>query len=212
MPHVLQGKVLLSSGALLAGNRILDWAFIELTSTATENFSVNKLPEISREKRPEMYGKSGNGLLLDQFGELRKGDYFLKVGRSTEVTAGICNGALAYCNWDDTGDRVRYDAHGNAVMDLMGCTGEFVILDKKRWLATYEQASFCEPGDSSSFIINARRDMCGFCGLPGNRTLYPESGLATSMPDILESIRSRSTPNNESGNPSGPPATLGLPS
>jgi hypothetical protein len=59
MPLVLQGKVLLSSGALLAGNRILDWAFIELTSTATENFSVNKLPEISREKRPEMYGKSG---------------------------------------------------------------------------------------------------------------------------------------------------------
>jgi hypothetical protein len=54
------------------------------------------------------------GAPLSEFGDLEKDQYYLKIGRSTGVTAGICHGALACCNWKGK-DRVRYQHDGQQV-------------------------------------------------------------------------------------------------
>lgn len=77
VPFVL-GNVLLSSGKSLIENKILDWAFVELAdSDSDEALEANKMPTVYRGEEPEVYGfQSGlharKGEPLREFGELEK--------------------------------------------------------------------------------------------------------------------------------------------
>ncbi|OJD16560.1 hypothetical protein AJ78_03297 [Emergomyces pasteurianus Ep9510] len=203
MPFHL-GNVLLSSGNLIYHDKIHDWAFVELsndnadpssddsnpttTSVSAAQFQPNYMPSVPPNHDPTQYGfefdlgpKSLRWPLVT-FGQLHPGKYYIKQGRSTGVTGGVCNGVLAVCNWTLGGSggdgsegarrrRVLYDEFGkHANYDPQSphtgtcTTEEYVILSKSRSTSdynTYTQSSFCEPGDDGSFIIGADGSVCG---------------------------------------------------
>lgn len=215
------GKVRVSSGALVYRNRIHDWAFVELSDdTETNLFGPNPIPTVPPHHMPSTYGIYQPISLLPEpeaFGTLTKGDYYFKQGRTTGVTGGICNGVLTHCNWSNA-NRARYDELGNPIT-MPDTTEEHVIFSKWENLSEIAQGPFCEPGDSGSFLIDLRGDVCGlvygaFSALSsptGLGNTYVGAGLAMTMPDVMESLRLRTTPRDANGNPTGPPAILGLP-
>jgi hypothetical protein len=109
-------------------NRILDWAFVELTGPATDViFAPNKLPAIW-----DQYGQNfivpdipwsfySTRELSTRFGELKKGQYYVKVGSTTSGTPGRCNGVMAYCHWSNEA-RIRYDECGREAKMAEGIT------------------------------------------------------------------------------------------
>lgn len=152
---------------------------------------------------------------LFDFGQLSKGEYYLKQGKATGLTDGVSNGTLTYCNWTERG---RNHQIGNRVL---GCTEEHVIFTKARGVSNYIQETFAEPGDSGSFIIDGRGDVCdllygamtGYCSVasswPWGPTFgYVGAGLAMSMDDVLNSIKQRTASQDSEGND---PAILELP-
>ncbi|OAX79184.1 hypothetical protein ACJ72_06498 [Emergomyces africanus] len=204
------GDVLLSSGNLLYRDKIHDWAFVELSnsngtitaadassdsdpdsaSVSVAQFQPNYMPPVPPNHSPTQYGFEfdlGPPSLrwpLATFGKLQPGKYYIKQGRSTGVTGGVCNGVLAVCNWslrsggdgdcdeEGRGHRVLYDEFGNQANydpqnpNTATCTTteEYVILSKGRCAGdytTYTQSSFCEPGDDGSFIIGSDGSVCG---------------------------------------------------
>lgn len=97
------------------------------------------------------------GSPLTQFGSLEKGKYYIKLGRTTGVTSGLCNGALACCNWTGR-NAVRYDHNGKEIEDQQNISEEYVIVGKKNG----KQTAFAEDGDSGSFFVpNVEGDVCG---------------------------------------------------
>jgi hypothetical protein len=54
MPSLL-GKVFVYSGKSPVKNRILDWAFVEITGPAAHLFAPNKMPALSPYQLPEFY-------------------------------------------------------------------------------------------------------------------------------------------------------------
>ncbi|KAJ9218307.1 hypothetical protein DTO166G4_173 [Paecilomyces variotii] len=217
------GKVLVSSGKSIVSKKIIDWAFVEAASP--EVFGSNTMPHIPLKKLPSMYGHhlavAPEGSVLGPFGKLEKGAYYVKVGRTTGLTAGICNGTLAYCNRPKE-DQLRYDEQGNEVNVASNLTEEYVILDKSTGEPMHAQTSFCVSGDSGSFVLDNMGQICGLlygelsgaCGPPGGpitETIYVHAGLATSMSDVIQSVQYRTTPRDGNGVATGTPAILGLP-
>ena len=92
---------------------------------------------------------------LGEHGQLTKGEWYFKIGRTT----GICNGALPYCHWNDA-ERTRY-FNGDPVQMSPEVTEEFIILSQRSDQTTIEQDSFCESGDSGSLIVDREGDICG---------------------------------------------------
>ncbi|KAJ5257869.1 hypothetical protein N7497_000827 [Penicillium chrysogenum] len=194
MPHVL-GEVKFVSGKLFRDNQVLDWAFIELSKEAERQcFGPNRmftippavLPQLLIPPPPLMEIQEHN--VLEEFGTLRAGDYCVKNGRTTGVTAGICNGPRAYCNWKSSSS--RYDPDGNPVDMTTAATEEFIIVgvESER---VYCQRAFCLDGDSGSFILNRHGAVTG---LLWGGILYQEDlhvGLVSSMSDVLESIEEK---------------------
>lgn len=184
------GKVCVSSGKSLIDNKVSDWAIIDLE----DNFPPqrNAMPHVPPNVRPDKYHSDEGpvvpeGTHLDEFGTLRKGSWYCKVGRSTGFTAGICNGLSAQCQWPST-DRIRYDEKGNEVALKEGITKEYIISTETEAAAGREQDIFCKSGDSGSGIIASNGLICGLLygaatGLCGMR---PDTvcGLCTPMPDI----------------------------
>lgn len=120
------GQVRYASGKALDKDRkrIMDWAFVELAESSQTLFKPNKMPTIPLSHGPRQYGVNVTvealaSLPLYSFGKISKGSYFLKSGRTTGVTAGICNGALATCNWSKE-DRMRFDSKGDQVEERSG--------------------------------------------------------------------------------------------
>ena len=159
-----------------------------------DNFPPQKnvMPHIPPNVRPDKYHSDEGpvvpkGTHLDEFGTLRKGSWYCKVGRSTGFTAGICNGLSAQCQWPSA-DRIRYDEKGNEVALKEGITKEYIISTETEAAAGREQDIFCKSGDSGSGIIASNGLICGLLygaatGLCGMR---PDTvcGLCTPMPDI----------------------------
>ena len=131
------------------------------------------------------------------FGELEKGGYYFKIGRTTRITGGICNGTLAYSNWLPA-DRVRYDENGEVVHITPGITKEYVILSKRPHQSDFCQAEFAEKGDAGSFLINHRGEICGLLygdtsGFCGQQALYVNAGSVSSMEFVINAIKHRTT-------------------
>ena len=140
------------------------------------------------------------------------------MGRSTGVTAGICNGALACCNWEGK-DCVRFQHDGQQVNLSSNVTEEFVIVNNKQGAAEHQQTSFAESGDSGSFVINNSGQVCGLLygatsglyGPPNQPHSYINAGLAIDFTELSESLRLRTMAKDANGNITTPPAELSLP-
>lgn len=223
MPY-LMGEVTVISGKALMGRKLMDWAFVRLNETTAETFfKPNLMFPVPPDQMPWMYSPDlglpvPEGTPLLEFGDLKEGTFYYKSGRSTGVTAGICNGTLACCNWEGK-DRVRFQHDGQQVDLSSNVTEEFVIVNKKRGNAKHQQTSFAETGDSGSFVINNSGQICGLLygatsglyGPPNQPHSYINAGLAIDFDVLSESLKLRTMTKDASGNIITPPAELSLP-
>ncbi|KAJ6140448.1 hypothetical protein N7470_010453 [Penicillium chermesinum] len=187
MPIVL-GQVLVTSGASILGKRLMDWAFIELSDEAQKlYFGPNSTFEVPRNQQPSAYWKDLPNIALPvgstvtDFGNLTKLGYCAKIGRTTEITAGICNGVEAVCRWKG---HIRYDHNGQEMILSDNSTEEYIILPKY----FSKESTFAEDGDSGSFILNELGEVTGllFGGASHNASL---AGLAMSFEDVITSMK-----------------------
>ncbi|PGH16801.1 hypothetical protein AJ79_01445 [Helicocarpus griseus UAMH5409] len=200
----------------------MDWAVVELTrDTAQHFFGVNKTSAIPSQHSPTNYGHqiAPENMAMDDFGRLEKEGYYYKVGRASGVTAGVCHGGLACCNWRGR-DSELYDHAGRPITLSKDYTEEFVIMSKTKRRAEYEQHSFSDGGDSGSILIDLEGKVCGllygslsgrFSSGSSTKYDYANAGLAASMPDILALIRLRTQVKDSDGEVVVPGAVLGLP-
>ena len=198
----------------------MDWAFVQLPDSGANITLKNRMFEVPESAKPYKFGVdlpvARPGTTISEFGPLVKGEYYVKKGRSTGVTAGICNGALACCQWSNS-QRTRYDHHGRSV-DIATITEEYVVLNKRKAQLEHVQGSFAENGDSGSFVLDRHGRMCGLLygaifghyGPPGQSHFYAHAGLVTSANDLMASIKVKATKHNGSGKATGL-ITLSLP-
>lgn len=224
------GRVLISSGkAISATNNSLDWVFVELDDQIFDSPGRNLLPlyHLSAVKIPTVITQTvsteGGNHIYD-FSEVKKRHWYLKVGRTTNVTTGICHGTEVYCNIIGAKHRTRYDeTNMQPTLVEVDYTEELVILNREvgEWID--EQSDFCQPEDSGSWLIDSNQEVAGLlfgsitslCGpLNKNRPTsgpYVNAGLVTSMAEVQKSIAAWTTPRDSNGTPTGPPGVLSLP-
>lgn len=182
---------------------------------------------------PDAYGMKDNRYLpgdppssIDGFSQLERGQWYFKVGRTTGITTGICHGTKIILNTSGTHEltsvRTKYDGSGKCPGPTKpaGFSEEYLILNSKHGTHAAEQNGFCQTGDSGSLIINGRGEVAGLLfamyssqtgALNQQEGWYHGAGIATTMPDVLESIAMRTTPRDSSGKQTGPPGQLLFP-
>ncbi|KAK4917272.1 hypothetical protein LTR66_016952, partial [Elasticomyces elasticus] len=192
MPYPL-GEVKFVSGKEVRDGRVMNWAFVELSKDAEKFFGPNYMPSVPYEWEPYHWGPSRlsplvltSGDTLEEFVSLKDGDYCLKKGRSTGLTAGVVNGPKAYCNWET----FRNTPSGRNAHIYSGPTEEFVILGAKPDGNDSSYPAFCMDGDSGSFVLSQWGEVSGL--LWGGTSFQQYNiGLASSMPDVLASIKEK---------------------
>ncbi len=233
------GRVLISSGkAISATKSSLDWAFVEVDSKSKEIFDNPDKNLLPLPKSSGIYGKNassydkglenylaiGGRNQVHGFSEVRKGHWYFKVGRTTDVTTGICHGTEVYCNLIGIKHRTRYDeTKMRPTLERVDYTEELVIMNRQSGQAVHEQSDFCQSGDSGAWLIDVNHcvagllfgSMTGLCGPPNKdqpRTgTYVNAGLVTSMTEVQKSIAAWTTPRDSNGAPTGSPGVLSLP-
>ncbi len=245
MPRAM-GTVLFSSGrALSAKPYILDTAFVKVpeADSAMWNHCLdsNKLPKSTAaglfKKLPGDYCHGTDGKedvylepsAITGIGRLIKGKWYFKIGRTTDITTGICHGTEAYVNLG--GMRTKYDNLGRREeYEDVGFTTEYVILGSQT-KADEGAHPFSDSGDSGSFVIDHNGQVVaklfgfikGHCGPSpsvdydakrgGNIGTYYASttGLVTPMGRIVKNIELMTAPKNPTtGQRTGPGAVLDI--
>lgn len=216
---IILGCTLVSSGhAVNSESAIVDWAFIEFSPSLQQSSDlqlpmVNVLPPANH---PQLKSESYEGaafyagslsktspFLATNFGEIKKNGWYFKQGRTSNVTAGICNGTEAEIN--RSGQGIRYDEEGKAYTLREKSTRELIILSYDKDHQESEiQVPFSKPGDSGSFVINELGMVCGLLygehtGLCGNRYDHG-AGLVMSMTDVCSSVALKTTVQDDIGN------------
>ena len=209
---VTLGKIMASSGYLVsANNKKLGWGVVQyIKESNTSSFScghVNRLPPRQAlwpiKKTPQDYGfdsryKAGN-TIAEMFNVMEKGEWYMKVGRSTNITAGVCNGTVADVVRTST---PHYDEKGKELKMAQTTVKEYVVLSYD--VRSKVQDTFCLRGDSGSFVINDRGhvsgllhgDLAGYCGPPNYNC---NAGLVACMLDIRPSIEERTAWKDDKG-------------
>ncbi|KAJ5090106.1 hypothetical protein N7532_008790 [Penicillium argentinense] len=213
MPQVM-GKVVAASGKAVLGRRIMDWAFVELTEEAADKFfGPNVMPALPSESQSSLDLDDHNFALpypegepLREFGKLEKGKYYLKLGRTTGLTMGQCNGALARCRWS-SGVQTRYDPNSTPVTLSDNYTQEFVILSVRPDGSAAIQDDFVLEGDSGSLVLDVDGKVCGvlYGGIWAIDGASAYSGLVVDMTELVSSIKMKTKIDCM------PPAELSLP-
>ena len=202
------GRVLVSSGYLISSNSAkIDWAFVgDEISDSPPRFAdgrCNRLPALTshelKNQLPRDWGKIDMYPVTEArpecpvgFGRMLKDRWYIKVGRTTDVTAGICNGVQADVPWQRV---LHYDEQGNGVEITSGRIRPWVVIKKKD--------SFCLPGDSGSLVVDSELRVSGLVygnldGRCGGEDCF-NAGLITCFSDILRSIQERTTVKDENG-------------
>ncbi|MCJ1463688.1 hypothetical protein MMC07_002297 [Pseudocyphellaria aurata] len=235
------GNVLVSSGrAWSVHKRILDWAFVAMDDNSVNRDIWKSLVKNQRPHQgargmykhlPEDYDIRGRNYDVGDppadiagFSSLQMGEWYFKVGRTTGITTGICHGTKIILNMsgtkDVTGVRTRYDKSGKFLGpdESVNFIEEYQIINAMK--GTHSAEDFCQTGDSGALIINNLGEVAGLLfanytsqmgPLNQRRGWYHGAGIATTMPDVLESIAMRTTPRDSAGNQIGPPGQLLLP-
>ncbi|KAK2780579.1 hypothetical protein FQN52_005658 [Onygenales sp. PD_12] len=216
LPEVF-GEVLVSSGKTIEDNHISDWAFVKILSGKDQIFCSNIIPPAPDWQTPKDYDLAPEQLLrvgkpVAALGTIVPGKWYYKCGRTTNITAGICNGVESSAKWRGA-DTTRYDANGVKIKDDDSHTEEFVIVSMRKGKQKY-QFSFSEVGDSGSAILDSYGQLCGL--LFGQisqyesptQESYTHVGLVSCMSRIRPSIERRTRPR---GNPGGVGGELVLP-
>lgn len=129
------------------------------------------------------------------FDMIEEGRWYFKMGRTTGITCGICHGIRLDVQ---RAGQIRWDSDGSQVDHDSVTTRELIIMSEDS-ISNGVAASFSMPGDSVSFVFDARGQIAGlmygnFSGLVGpadNMRQHINSGLVTSMDEIIRSIESK---------------------
>lgn len=184
------GRVLLSSGNAMWHNKVVDWAFVKMHDNVTHRpFTFPHIPLSHNPSRFKLGLNYNEGAPLVNFGDLKANEWYCKVGKSTGLTNGICNGVQVSCNWNAV-DSVRYDMSGNEVIVNPKISEEYVILDQ---VGEYTQTDFCKPGDSGSVLLDRWGRICGLLygstHTYGGINLNVYAGLAMTFTDVQETLK-----------------------
>lgn len=197
MPREL-GSILCSSGLGIWHGRVQDWALVELDPASTPLVKRNRMPSIEAKNNPRAYGcgvlVAEEGQPLHGLGELRCGEWYVRVGR-TSTGYGVCNGVLACCNWADK-EAIRFDGTGQRVDMKTRVTMEYLILNHKTQGDNLTQVEFGLHGDSGSLVINRFGEVCGlyygnatsWVGPGGEEVPNSSAGLAMTIPDLAKGV------------------------
>ena len=191
----LYGRTIVASGRRLTPQmKTLDYAFVETSSTDT-----NQVPPESSftdiKGRPIDLGISKQELMLPStyrsFTNIEAGRWYYKVGRTTRLTSGICNGVEAWVR--PSGQHTLFNARGAVVsvrrfgkkLQVNEETGRLIYDEKGKpkesedpndvyyaseWVivnATVDgssigkQREFCDLGDSGSLILDQYARVAG---------------------------------------------------
>ena len=129
------------------------------------------------------------GQVATEFGEMKKGNYYLKRGRSTGLTVGRCNGIEA----DIQSQGFRYTEDGKLYELGKHTTREFIVLSFEAiFNGDSKQTGFSQPGDSGALVVDVDGQVCGLLygehtGLCGNRHDIG-AGLVTWFEAIQASV------------------------
>ncbi|KAJ9354538.1 hypothetical protein C8Q69DRAFT_450575 [Paecilomyces variotii] len=212
------GNVTFASGFGVMGSRFLDWAFVEITEPDIKKFfGCDRMPRypywhMSGMENLPVISFRDEGTRFAGIREMKKGDYYIMVGRTSDVRVGRCNGTLATCHWRDS--HVRYDENGNAVETSKVCE-EWVVMGQEIRDNKLVQGIFCQRGDSGAFLIDTSGYVCGllygYLDAKVKEDLYTHAGLVNCMGDVQMSARALITSRNPQGAPSENSAHFELP-
>lgn len=156
------------------------------------------MPFIEPKNNPRAYGcgvlVAEEGRPLHGLGELRCGDWYVRVGR-TSTGYGVCNGVLACCNWAGK-EAIRFDETGQMVDMKSRVTMEYLLLNRKTQGNDLTQVEFGLHGDPGSFVINRFGEVCGlyygnatsWVGPGGEEVPHSSAGLAMTIPDLVQGV------------------------
>lgn len=233
MPRIL-GQVLCASGrAVTKSNRVLDWAFVETPAHIQSLFDArrgNLLPQSNalHGNDPEEYDCEPTydppepEAFIQGFSKIEKGQWYFKIGRTTGLTTGVCNGTQTTFRLQGEPVHVLHDKAGMVQRTVkldQDTVNEYVILNAKHGhRSAFQQQTFCRSGDSGSLLIDAQGyiaglvfgSLTGLCGPFNAESQYVEAGLATDIRDVLASIAAKTTKRDSNGRPIGAPGTLSV--
>ncbi|OJJ88620.1 uncharacterized protein ASPGLDRAFT_22120 [Aspergillus glaucus CBS 516.65] len=134
------GDVIATSGKAVLGKWLMDWALIRLDEETEQYFSTNKMFSIPWIQYPVDYGVVAHpmqpGFPITEFGSLKEGNWYTKLGRTSSVTTGHKGEALREQTcFADNGDS------GSFVLDHDACVcgllygGMPSFFDRNRYFA-----------------------------------------------------------------------------
>ena len=93
------------------------------------------MPHVPIAERPDRYLAKpplllSEDVLFEEFGRLKPGNWYCKVGCRTGLTAGLCNGVRADVQWSDA-DRGRYIVKGYPVQGQQGVAEVWIIVNEQ---------------------------------------------------------------------------------
>ena len=235
MPRYL-GNVLCASGrAVTNSHQILDWAFVETPAHIQSQVDAGRCNLLPRTNAPGLYGNGPEEyncsppynpvepeFPIQGFSKVQKGQWYFKIGRTTGITTGVCNGTQTTFRLKDDQVHVLHDKAGiveRTVKLDKDTVNELVILNAKLdHRSVSQQQTFCRSGDAGSLLIDARGyvaglvfgSMTGLCGPIDHEIQYAEAGIVTDIRNVLTSLAARTTKRHNNGQPIGAPGTLSV--
>ncbi|CRG90154.1 hypothetical protein PISL3812_07196 [Talaromyces islandicus] len=185
LPYTL-GKVLLSSGTAWYDGQVSDWAFVELE--AGRLAIPNTMPLYNKAQARDFRNQPSvaeAGAPATGFGKIQLGQIYLKNGRATGVTVGVCNGVHLFVP-----KHVRH-VRGISWTPLLPLDNSFPGSREFLIIPTSGTAGFCQPGDSGSLVYDIHGKICGllFGGLKDELVAAP--AVVTAFPNIIEAIKEK---------------------
>ena len=194
MPRLVGRTILASGRALTADHKTLDYAFVEGPRGNTRlpfraTFEAAKALPINLGVKQVLMFPEGSS--SSEFSSIEPGQWYFKVGRTTGLTGGLCNGVDTWIKpannhtlWDAKGQvvhvrrggkKLHYDKGTNLLKrgkdgkpletegdDSFYYASEWVIVNGSiDRLSQNTQEQFCSQGDSGSLIIDREGRVAG---------------------------------------------------